>query len=49
VVNYAQWRSKEDIEAIFQNPEVKVHLDEAYKIATVEPHLYEVVFVDTGN
>jgi len=47
VVNYAQWRSKEDFEAMFQNPEAAAHMGEAAKIAEkFEPHLYEVSFVD---
>ena len=47
VVNYAQWRSKEDFEAMLQNPEAATHMGEAARIAeNFEPHLYEVSFVD---
>ena len=45
VTNYAQWRSREDFEAIFCNPEITVHMREAEKLAMdYEPHLYEVAF-----
>jgi heme-degrading monooxygenase HmoA len=42
VVNYAQWRTEEDFEAMFRNPEASKHIQEAYKIAQVDPHLYKV-------
>ena len=45
VTNYAQWRSREDFEAIFRNPDVTVHMREAERLAAAyEPHLYEVAF-----
>ncbi len=47
VTNYAQWRSREDFEAMLQNAEASKHMREAGEIATkFEPHLYEVVFTD---
>lgn len=47
VANYAQWRSRQDFEAIFGNPEAIAHMREAEKLAvSFEPHLYEVVFTD---
>ena len=47
VTNYAQWRSREDFEAMLQNPEAMMHMREAGRIAEgFEPHLYEVSFVD---
>ncbi len=47
VTNYAQWRSREDFEAMLQNPEAMMHMREAGQIAErFEPHLYEVAFVD---
>jgi heme-degrading monooxygenase HmoA len=47
VVNYAQWRSREDFEAMLRNPEAAPHMREAAEIAErFEPHLYEVSFVD---
>jgi antibiotic biosynthesis monooxygenase (ABM) superfamily enzyme len=45
--NYAQWRSREDFEAMLQSPEAMMHMREAGRIAeSFEPHLYEVSFVD---
>lgn len=47
VVNYAQWESREDFEAMLRNPEAAPHMREAAEIAEkFEPHLYEVSFVD---
>jgi len=50
VVNYAQWRSREDFEAMLQNQEAVAHMGEAAEIAEkFEPHLYEVSFVDEAR
>ena len=49
VVNYAQWRRREDFEAMLQNPDAIPHLREAARLATFEPHLYEVVYVDEAG
>lgn len=47
VANYAQWRSREDFEAMLENPEAAVHMKEAAEIAEkFDPYLYEVSFVD---
>lgn len=47
VTNYAQWRRREDFEAINSNPEVTIHMRAALQLATsFEPHLYEVSFTD---
>ena len=47
VTNYAQWRSREDFEAMLQNAEAMAHMKGAGQIAEkFEPHLYEVSFVD---
>lgn len=48
IVNYAQWRSKEDFEAIFQNPDVLPHFKEALGLSVSENdgHLYKVVCVE---
>lgn len=41
VANYAQWRSQPDIDAMMANPEARVHMVEAAKIATsFEPIYY---------
>jgi quinol monooxygenase YgiN len=47
VVNYAQWRSKEDFEAMLKNPEAAPHMKAAAAIAKFEPHLYAVAAVHT--
>jgi heme-degrading monooxygenase HmoA len=46
VVNYAQWRSREDFERMLQHPDAIPHMREASSLASFEPHLYEVVHVD---
>jgi quinol monooxygenase YgiN len=47
VVNYAQWRSKEDFERMLQNPDAKPHMKQAAELAeSFEPVLYTVACVD---
>jgi quinol monooxygenase YgiN len=47
VTNYAQWQSREALEAMLRDREAAEHMGEAAKIAeSFEPHLYEVSFVD---
>ena len=47
VVNYVQWESRQDFEAMLENPEAAPHMREAARIAEkYEPVLYEVSFVD---
>lgn len=43
VVNYAQWRSREDFEAMLKNPEAAEHMKPINEIAGFDAHLYEVV------
>jgi quinol monooxygenase YgiN len=45
VVNYSQWRSREDFEAMLRNPEVLFHVNDIIKIARPDPHLYEIAHV----
>jgi hypothetical protein len=45
VVNYAQWRSREDFQAMLADPIAREHMDATASFATAEPHLYEVVSV----
>lgn len=40
VANYAQWRSQADIDAMMANPEARVHMVEAAKIATSFKPIY---------
>jgi quinol monooxygenase YgiN len=43
VVNYAQWRSKADFEAMQKNPEAGAHMQKAAALAEkIDPVLYEV-------
>jgi len=49
VTNYAQWDSREDFEAMRENPAAAAHMREAARISErFEPHLYEVAFVDVA-
>ena len=43
VVNYAQWRSQADFEAMRQNPKARPHMEAIAALATFEPILCEVV------
>ena len=43
VANYAQWRSREDFEAMLQNSQTQEHMGRAAALARFEPVLYEVV------
>jgi quinol monooxygenase YgiN len=45
VVNYAQWRSREDFQAMLDDPTAREHMNAARALATAEPHLYEVTSV----
>jgi heme-degrading monooxygenase HmoA len=42
VVNYAQWRSKKDFEAMFNNPQAAEHIKAISAVAAPDAHLYEV-------
>ena len=43
VVNYAQWRSQKDFDAMRQDPKAKPHMVAAAALAAFEPILCEVV------
>jgi quinol monooxygenase YgiN len=43
VVNYAQWRSVEDFQAMLANPAAQPHMEACAALATFEPHLFTVV------
>ena len=45
VVNYAQWESREAMEAMLAHPAAQQHLRDAVALATFEPNLYEVASV----
>ncbi|GHO85629.1 antibiotic biosynthesis monooxygenase [Dictyobacter formicarum] len=46
VVNYAQWRSQEDIEAMMRDATVQEFMQEVNKLATVASQLYRVAYTD---
>jgi quinol monooxygenase YgiN len=43
VVTYAQWRRREDFDAMRQNPDARPHIEAAAALSTFEPILCEVV------
>lgn len=45
VVNYAQWASAEDFQAMLDDPQAQVHMASASALATAQPGLYTVVSV----
>jgi quinol monooxygenase YgiN len=49
VANYAQWRTREDFEAMLRNPEVTPHMQEILSFATHDVHLYEVAYTDEAD
>ena len=44
VVSYAQWKSKENYQAVYTNLEAKYHLDDIKKISKFSWNFYEVVY-----
>ncbi len=47
VVNYAQWRSKTDYDAMLANPKAMPHMQQAADLATYDPIICDVVY--TGH
>ena len=47
VANYAQWKSKEDLDAMLRSPDARPHLDEALKIARPDAGLYKVAAIES--
>jgi quinol monooxygenase YgiN len=43
VANYAQWRRRQDFEAMLKNPEATAHMKPIMEIAKFDAHLYEIV------
>lgn len=43
VINYAQWRRREDFEAMGKNPEAKSHMGASAALAKFDPILCDVV------
>ena len=47
VVNYAQWRAKSDLEAMYRNPEAQPHMKSAADLAeSYDPVLYTLRYSD---
>ena len=45
VVNYAQWRSRQDFEAMLHNPAAIPHMQEIASFTKFDPNLYDVIEV----
>jgi len=43
VVNYAQWRTQHDFEAMRNNPQAQAHIKPLMEISKPDFHLYDVV------
>jgi hypothetical protein len=46
VVDYAQWRSRDAFEAMLRNPDARPHMTRAAALASFDPILCEVAYVD---
>jgi heme-degrading monooxygenase HmoA len=46
VTNYAQWRTKEDFEAMTRTNDAIPHMKKALEISTMDGHQYNVFFTD---
>jgi heme-degrading monooxygenase HmoA len=46
VANYAQWKTKEDFDAMLKNPDVQPHMRAALEVS---PHLYEVSYIESTD
>jgi quinol monooxygenase YgiN len=44
VVNYAQWRSKADFDAMRAHPDVQAHFQQCRAIADIEPIFCEIAY-----
>jgi quinol monooxygenase YgiN len=50
IVNYAQWRSRADFEAMLQNPGARAHIAEVGKIATsFDPVIFTLRYSDQAQ
>ena len=48
-VVYSQWRSPMDIEALLNNPEAREYFKRITEIAQIEPIVYEVAYIHSGQ
>jgi quinol monooxygenase YgiN len=50
IVNYAQWRSQADFEAMLENPTARPHIAEAGRVATsFDPVIFELRYSDMAE
>jgi quinol monooxygenase YgiN len=49
VVDYAQWRSHEDVRATLADPDAQRYAHRAADLAVASPHVYSVVFDSSGS
>ena len=49
VVNYVQWRSKQDFESVFHNADFMQLYSQIKELARPEPHSYEIVHAAHGS
>lgn len=45
VVNYVQWRSQDDYNAMLANPRARTHMGQAADLATFDPIICDVAYV----
>lgn len=45
VVNYAQWRSRDDFRAMLSDPAAQEHMQQARALAQATPHVYSVASI----
>lgn len=45
VINYVQWRSKDDFDAMQANPRAVPHMQQAAQLATYDPIICDVAYV----
>ncbi|RJQ81683.1 antibiotic biosynthesis monooxygenase family protein [Amycolatopsis panacis] len=49
VINYAQWRSRNDFEVMHDHPDFQPHIAECRRIATVQPVVCRVRYTAEGT
>lgn len=45
VINYVQWRSKDDYDAMLTNPQAIPHMRQAAQLATYDPIICDVAYI----
>jgi quinol monooxygenase YgiN len=50
IVNYTQWRTRADFEAMLQDPTARIHMHEAASVATsFDPVIYELRYSEAAG